>query len=556
MLRHIFTSALGAATALIIAIVATTLSASAGGRDPMPPKGGALDNGAAASDIVGSAPSRVYTRAKVSFGSVNLKNLSGGAIYITDLTRPVQQAFLYWSVVSKGAVPELARSLRIQRIFPYPVTQDVEIRGIAIGTIPDPCQNTAKGGATSTIFRAMVPLAVANGNGAYVIQLNPTAASSRPTWSGASLVIVGSGSGKVELFDSNLAGKSFFSRSGRTARMGTGNRQVVSIAGPTDGGDCLTPVANIVEELPASPEGLAVRVAKPDLTTSHRAPGARARLPDLVVSSGNFQSVTGNRVIVGHVPATFEWTQLTENRGSATAAKSKTNVSIDLGVFSIIPGQSSIPKLLPGKFFSSAKNVSLDIAGEEFGTYPVSICADSGHRVNESDESNNCKKAKPIHVVPRSFTGRVKGETKIVGSVFITWIANVTYNQTAIVPLGDGVNVDYTFTNANVDFEVSGTNTGCRWSGKGTDHPPVQGIRLFFDKTGSSYFAANFNTAGFSIKTTIRCPNIEPLIIPTFPSAGWFFTGSKTFANPGLLEFEDDLRAPPHKYSWVLLPSG
>ena len=556
MLRHTFTAAPGAALTLLLAIFAAAPATSAGGRDPVPRKG-------AATDISSIVPSRVYTRAQVSSGGLNLNNLRGGAIHITGVARPVQQAFLYWSVISKGVAPETAGALRIQRIYPYPVSRDVEIKGIAVATGPNLCRNDADGGDTVTIFRGVVPLAVANGDGAYVIQLNPIAAGPRPAWSGASLVVVGSGSGKVSLFDSGLAGRTAPNRTGRTYSLPLGvgvsdtSRVIFHSIGVTDGGDCQTPVAKIVTALPVSPEGLAERISKPDLLASRRTPSARAGLPDLTVTSGNFQNVTGNRVIIGHRPATFEWAQLTENKGSATAPRSKTDVSIDLGGISFILGQTAIPKLLPRKFFASVKNIRLDLPlGEEFGTYPVSICADSNHRINESDESNNCRKPKPIHVVPTRFTGRVNGSTNWAGSVFITWSAEVTYNQTAIEPLGGGVNIDYTFTGVNVKYEVAGTNAGCRWSGTGTDRPPVQGIRLFFDKTGSSYIAANFNSPGFTVLTTIKCPGAEPFNFPLFPPLAWFFTGHQTFANPGLLELEGESRAFPHKFSWILLPSG
>ena len=427
MLRHTFTAAPGAALTLLLAIFAAAPATSAGGRDPVPRKG-------AATDISSIVPSRVYTRAQVSSGGLNLNNLRGGAIHITGVARPVQQAFLYWSVISKGVAPETAGALRIQRIYPYPVSRDVEIKGIAVATGPNLCRNDADGGDTVTIFRGVVPLAVANGDGAYVIQLNPIAAGPRPAWSGASLVVVGSGSGKVSLFDSGLAGRTAPNRTGRTYSLPLGvgvsdtSRVIFHSIGVTDGGDCQTPVAKIVTALPVSPEGLAERISKPDLLASRRTPSARAGLPDLTVTSGKIQNVTGNRVIIGHRPATFEWPQLTENKGSATAPRSKTDVSIDLGGgISFILGQTAIPKLLPRKFFASVKNIRLDLPlGEEFGTYPVSICADSNHRINESDESNNCKKPKPIHVVPTRFTGRVNGSTNWAGSVFITWSAEVT----------------------------------------------------------------------------------------------------------------------------------
>ena len=255
MLRHTFAAALGAALALLLAILATALAASAGERYPFAQKSATTDPGS----IV---PSRVYTRAQVSSGGVSLKNLRGGAIHITGVAKPIQQAFLYWGVVSKGTAPEEAKSLRIQRIHPLPVSRDVEIKGTAISSGADPCRSDAGGGGTITIFRGAVPLAVANGNGSYVIQLNSDTDGLNPAWRGALMAVVGSGGAKIGLFDSALPGRTSLNQTVRTLSLPLG-------------GDCMTRATSIVAAVPETQRGFSEGVSKPSLQPSYEAPSAR-----------------------------------------------------------------------------------------------------------------------------------------------------------------------------------------------------------------------------------------------------------------------------------------
>ncbi len=638
--------------ALALPVLAWTASAEDEFPEPRPIAGTSgstfSDKSRRAPEALGTvAASHNFPHAQFASGGVGLRNQPGGAIEVSGAVKPVKAAFLYWAVITKGPPRTPVKSLRIQRILPAR-SQVAAISGTAVGSGPGPCWKAANGGDTITIFRGAVPVSVADGNGTYLIRLNPDAAGSTggedpfaasplPAWSGATLVVIGAGSGKVSFYDSGLAGKTFLSRTGvayslplgidaseasriifhsigadgqsgdgakslpatasetmsingikvagagspgndggwngtaaaglpqlwdntgydvtGAARALAGNRLSISIAGPADGDDCLTPVANVVATFPVTSEALAARRPKPGLTASPTTSAALLRMPDLTVTSGNFRAVNGNRAIVGHKRVKFEWTQLTENKGNAAAPKSKTDVSIDEGDISFILGEFSIPRLAPGQFFASVKNVWFDFPGFKFGTYPVSICADSLHRVAESDENNNCKKPKPIHLVPKSFSGTVTGASLFVGTVFINWRAQVTYNHTATIPLGDGVNVDYTFTDVKVRYTVSGSNTGCTWSGTRTDQPPVQGIRLFFGNTGSSYTASNFQSAGFTIPTTIQCPNAEPIVIALSPPIGWFLTGQQPFANPGLTALDGELQTPPHTFSWNLTAS-
>ncbi len=544
MLRHTFTAALGAAVALLLAILATSLAA-AGGRDPVP-------QNVATTDLGSIVASRVYTRAQVSSGSLNLKNLRGGAIHITGVAKPVQQAFLYWSVVSKGAAPETAGALRIQRIYPYPVSRDVEIKGIAVATGPNLCRKDAYGGGTVTIFRGVVPLAVANGNGSYVIQLNSDTDGLNPAWRGALLAVVGSGGAKIGLFDSALPGRTSLNQTVRTLSLPLG-------------GDCMTPAASIVAAVPETQRGLAEGVSKPSLQPSYEAPSARASLPDLIptrgyVGTGGLDQ-EGDNVIVGRRFMKLKWYQQTENRSEATvpAAKSKTALKIEVGDRFTEFDRVSIPELDAGLRMRSTENFEIDLLDWKFGTYVAKLCADIGRDVSEMNEDNNCWfVVNRLHVVPKSFTGTVTGAAVSFGKVVINWQADVTYTLAEITDdrAAKGVLIDYTITRASVKYEVSGTQSGCTWRGTGTDRPSGQDIRLFFsDKEEiSHYFAAHAASAGFYINTTVKCPGAPPLTFPLAPSVFWFVSSSQPFANPGRLKLIGELRTLTTHWVWRFSP--
>ncbi len=156
--------------------------------------------------------------AQFGSGGVALRNRGAGAIHVSGVIAPTKAAYIYWSVlVNAAGVGAAMKSVTIQRLFPLPASAAVVVNGVQIGLGADPCWNS--NGAA--VFRAPVPLVVANGNGLYQITLNAGASGLTngadpwvgapvfPLFEGASLVIVGTGTGTVSLYDAPLAGTEF-----------------------------------------------------------------------------------------------------------------------------------------------------------------------------------------------------------------------------------------------------------------------------------------------------------------------------------------------------------
>lgn len=161
-------------------------------------------------------PSSIYTRAQYGTGGLGLRNRPGGALNVSGVNKPAKAAFIYWAVVTTGAPPAAVKSIKVKRITPT-ASALVTVAGVVIGTTASPCW----GGSTTTIYRATVPLSVANGSGTYQLTLLPGASGLTggtdpwfspvkfPLMEGASLVIVGTGNANVSIFDSPLAGNMF-----------------------------------------------------------------------------------------------------------------------------------------------------------------------------------------------------------------------------------------------------------------------------------------------------------------------------------------------------------
>ena len=159
-----------------------------------------------------------YPNSAYATGGVSLRNRGAGNISVSGLPGPTTAAFLYWAVITPtAAVPAAASNIQIQRLFPG-ASAAVVIPGVPVGAGPGPCWLA---GSTVTVFRAMVPLAVATGNGSYQLTIlpggtglangaNPWAAPFvTPAWEGASLVLIGPGTGLVSIYDTPLAGRTF-----------------------------------------------------------------------------------------------------------------------------------------------------------------------------------------------------------------------------------------------------------------------------------------------------------------------------------------------------------
>jgi hypothetical protein len=155
-----------------------------------------------------------YKSAQYSSGGVGLRNLGTGTLHISGVVTPVKAAFLYWAVITNGAAPAAAKSAKLTQTFPAGKSETVT--GTLLGTGASPCWP----GNTISVFRATVPVGDVSGNGSYQVAFasgasgsvkgqDPWLADTLPLLEGASLVVVGSGTGTVYVFDNGLAGKTF-----------------------------------------------------------------------------------------------------------------------------------------------------------------------------------------------------------------------------------------------------------------------------------------------------------------------------------------------------------
>jgi len=181
------------------------------GRPPSHPLSATL----AAQDIGQINPSFTFTNASFGTGAVGLRNRGEGGIAISGVTTPIKRAFAYWAVVTTGAPTAAASNILLKRgVANGPFTNIV---GTPIGTGASPCWR----GDRTTVFRATLPLSLANGNGLYLLLLragangstageSPWVASVPPLFEGVSIVLIGTGTSTVSVYDARLAGKMFF----------------------------------------------------------------------------------------------------------------------------------------------------------------------------------------------------------------------------------------------------------------------------------------------------------------------------------------------------------
>jgi hypothetical protein len=178
---------------------------------------GALARPMADVEIGRVAPARVFRNASFGTGAVGLRNRGGGGIEVSGASGEIKAAFLYWAVITQGEPNAAVSSVLLrQRISRGEFTR---IRGTVVGKGPSPCWL----GDRITVFRGAVPLSLATGNAHYRIELldggsgrrdgaDPWVSSPLPLMGGASLVLIGTGSQTIALYDKGLAGRTFYPR--------------------------------------------------------------------------------------------------------------------------------------------------------------------------------------------------------------------------------------------------------------------------------------------------------------------------------------------------------
>lgn len=207
-------SALAAAFSVCLAASAVaqeSQAAASGGALGKPPA--ARSNAAPAITAIGAVNATIrYSGASFGTGAVGLRNRGEGGFNVSGVTLPIKNAFLYWAAITQGPPTAAQANVYLRKSGSY-----VNIPGSVIGTGATPCW----AGDRVTVYRGAVPISLANGNGHYTILLRPGAnadtsgaspwvSSVPPMVEGASLVIVGTGTATVSIYDVGFAGRMFF----------------------------------------------------------------------------------------------------------------------------------------------------------------------------------------------------------------------------------------------------------------------------------------------------------------------------------------------------------
>lgn len=161
-----------------------------------------------------------FYKAQYGAAGTGLRNRQSAVINLSGVIAPVQAAYLYWGVI----VPTPAEPVGVSQLTLIKQGGEggwpVVLNGTLLATAPASCW----GGDHNSYYRALVPLSVATGNGSYDVIIPPGAVGltdgsdpwlkandTLPQWEGASLVLVGTGTSTVNIFDSGLAGTPFTS---------------------------------------------------------------------------------------------------------------------------------------------------------------------------------------------------------------------------------------------------------------------------------------------------------------------------------------------------------
>ncbi len=307
--------------------------------------------------------------------------------------------------------------------------------------------------------------------------------------------------------------------------------------------------------------------------------------PDLIVKAGRI-AVPGQGhlgFIAGRGGTTrFTWEQTTQNKGQATAPKSRTGVQVVVDARHVVNvARETVPQLGRGR--SHASNGRFNVRWDptwDYGTYATRICADVTRRVAESKEGKNCRKAHTIWVVPYELTGTLSGEAtqaSVLPGVTLRWEfpAGVTFRiDDGVQPFaGQGI-LNYSFLDPapasgvlDLQYTISGTNSldGCTWEGTGGYEPVAQfhKIELSFGRPRGLAHAQILVDRGlpqFHFTATVTCNgNVGQVdVVPANwgRAAYWFDLGPTAgrFPDPGLTRLEGDHTDTNATYHWNLTP--
>jgi hypothetical protein len=158
-----------------------------------------------------SAPSAKYTSAQYATGGVALRNRGVGVINISGAVAPIQAGYLYFADLFSGSAPATL-TVNLAYIVPGTALHGHNLTLKLIGTGGDPCWGSSGIG----VYKAKVPASEIYGNGSYVITLNSTETAlttgedpwdgnvQYPLAEGASLVLIGTGSATVGVYDTTI----------------------------------------------------------------------------------------------------------------------------------------------------------------------------------------------------------------------------------------------------------------------------------------------------------------------------------------------------------------
>jgi hypothetical protein len=157
--------------------------------------------------IVPAAKAIVYSNAQYGTGGVALRNRQLGVMHVSGVTGPVQAAYVYWAYLFTSTPPTIDK-LTLKNVG---TNVHAVVAGRLLATGADPCW----GSSGTAVYRATVPLSLVSGNGLYQLTLtsnesalntgdDPWVNTAFPAAEGASMVIVGTGSYTVGIYDTAI----------------------------------------------------------------------------------------------------------------------------------------------------------------------------------------------------------------------------------------------------------------------------------------------------------------------------------------------------------------